>query len=139
MPVAAVADSFVRAARSAGVVVQAVLDGVPGKRRAGEFLGGRMDLAGPKRPIRGREYPDHCLLNSAGPAPDFALKLGLRRGPGCERAGHQMRAGESFAVRTCPVSFHPLFLGPIPEGGTRGLLAMSSSSIDEGGDGGSCV
>ena len=104
MPVAAVADSFVRAARSAGVVVQAVLDGVPGQRRAGEFFGGRMDLACPKRPIRGREYPDHCLLNSAGPAPDFALKLGLRRGPGCERR----------ATRCAPASRSRFERAPFP-------------------------
>ncbi len=42
----ATADPFDRAARSIGVRVQAVLDGVPGKPRSGEFLGGCVDFVG---------------------------------------------------------------------------------------------
>ncbi len=41
---AAVADPFDRALGPAGVLVQAVLDGIPGKRRSGQLLGSRMDL-----------------------------------------------------------------------------------------------
>ena len=40
------ADAFNRAFGLAGVLVEAVLDGVPGKRRLGEFLGGLVDFAG---------------------------------------------------------------------------------------------
>jgi len=51
MPIAAVANSLDRAIKSACVLVQAVLNGVPGKRRFGRFLGGSVDLAGPQRPV----------------------------------------------------------------------------------------
>jgi hypothetical protein len=46
MAVAAVSDAFDGACWSAGVLVQTVLYGVPGKRHPGEFLGGLVDLAG---------------------------------------------------------------------------------------------
>jgi hypothetical protein len=46
MPVSAVTDTLDWAVRPARVLVQAVLDGVPGNRRSGEFLGCYMDLAG---------------------------------------------------------------------------------------------
>jgi hypothetical protein len=47
MSVAAVADTFDRAVGSAGVLVQAVLDGVPAKRFSGQLLSRGVDLTGP--------------------------------------------------------------------------------------------
>lgn len=67
-----------RAASSAGVLVQAVLDRVPGKRRLGEFLGRRVDFAGAERPIGCRENPEDGFLNRASPWPNLALRLGFR-------------------------------------------------------------
>ena len=46
MAVTAVADAFNRAFGLAGVLVEAVLDGVPGNRHSDEFLGGLMDFVG---------------------------------------------------------------------------------------------
>ena len=39
----------------------------------GQFLGGCVYFTGPWRPLGLRECPDHCFLNSPGPAPDSAL------------------------------------------------------------------
>ena len=75
MPVTAVADTFDRTAGSTGALVQAVLDGVPGKRFADQLLGGGVDLASPQRPIGRREHLDHGLLNSTGPTRNLALYL----------------------------------------------------------------
>ncbi len=47
MPVPAVPDALDRTARPAGVLVQAVLDRVPGERFVCERLGFPMDLASP--------------------------------------------------------------------------------------------
>jgi hypothetical protein len=60
-------------ADSARVLVKAVLDGVPGKLRRGRFLGGRVNLAGPERPVGIGERLNHGLLNSACAWRDLAL------------------------------------------------------------------
>jgi len=86
--------------------VQAVLNGVPGKRRFGQFFGGSVDLAGPQRPVGCHERSDHGVLNSARSAPDLALRLRLWPWPSGKRADQQMRADESVAVQECPVFFH---------------------------------
>ncbi len=133
MPVAAVADPFDRAVRPPSVFAQAVLDGVPGKRHSGRFLGGRMDLADPKRPIRGCELPDHGLPNSAGWARNSALHPGLRPWPGSEGAAQQVCAGDVVAVHTCPVFFHlrdPLDqAGPAASGVARRIRRTSPVAL----------
>ena len=99
------ADALDGAGGSAGVLVQAVLGRVPGKRLSGELLGGGVDLAGPQRPVDGGKYPNHCLLNSAGPASDLALELRCRPWSGRKRADQPMRTCELVVVQTCPYIF----------------------------------
>jgi hypothetical protein len=92
-----VGDPADRAIGPAGILVQAILDGVPGEGHFGKFLGGLVDLAGPQWPLGSREYSNHRLLNGAGPSPDLALRLGFRPWPGRERADQQVRASELVA------------------------------------------
>jgi hypothetical protein len=69
---------FDRAFGPAGILVEAVLDGVPAELRSGHFLGGVVDFTGAQRPVRSRECLNHYSLYVSGPAPDLALQLGLR-------------------------------------------------------------
>ncbi len=112
MPVAAVADPFDRAAGSAGVLMQAVFDGVPGERRSDLFLSGLVDFACSQRPLSRRKHADHCFLNSAGSPSELALRLDGRRWFGRKRPGQQVRARKTVAVQTCPVFFHSIGLEP---------------------------
>ena len=108
MLITAVPNSFDRTVEAASVLLQAVLDGVPGERCSGQFLGGRVDLAGPQRLVGCRKHMDHCLLDSAGSPSQLALRMGFRPRPRRERPGQQVGADKPGAVQTCPVFFHPL-------------------------------
>jgi hypothetical protein len=70
-----VAKTFDWTADSARVLVEAVLDGVPGKLPGGEFLGGRVNLARSERPVGIGERPNHGFLNRAGASRDLTLQL----------------------------------------------------------------
>ena len=82
---------------------QTVLDGVPGKRRSGQSLGGCADLAA----RNGRSaMADDRVLHSPGPSPDLARRLGRWLGPAHKRLRQQASGGEAVAVQTCRVFFH---------------------------------
>jgi hypothetical protein len=70
MSIQPVPDALDRTVGSAGVLVQAVLDGVPREPYPGEALSGRVNLTRPERPLSTRERLDHCFMNSAGARPD---------------------------------------------------------------------
>jgi hypothetical protein len=71
MPILALANPHDLAIWSAGVLVKAVLDGVPRKSLFDHLLGFRVNLASTQRLVCSKQHLDHRLLNRTCVSAEF--------------------------------------------------------------------